>query len=307
MYHYVRCNKKEGTPQLHSLDIEKFKQQLDWLESEFELLTYDELLFLQKNKKPVGKNRYLLTFDDGLMDHYRYVYPELKKRNLEGLFFLNSQPYIEKRPLDVHMTHFISEKIGPHHFFNEAVEILKRENVSLESHHSTDRYIYDTESYLKLKKMMNYQLDYSFREKMLEEIFLKYFDDFQSFIGGIYLSQKNIHEMAEGGMIFGNHTHSHKVLSRLSVEEQKNEIDKCQDFLSSLISQKNIPFCYPYGHDFTYTEDTKRIITNRGINIAFVNVKGTMKLEVDHGLELKRYNTNELPPLKTFEEKELVI
>lgn len=78
MYHYVRDNEVENTPNLHSLDRNDFKKQLDWLQIHFESISYEEYDKCIKENLPFPDNKFLLTFDDGLKDHYKYVYPELK-------------------------------------------------------------------------------------------------------------------------------------------------------------------------------------------------------------------------------------
>ena len=54
----------------------------------------------------------LLTFDDGLSDHYQYVLPELRRRGLWGIFYIPAGPYQSGRMLDVHCIHLLIGRYG---------------------------------------------------------------------------------------------------------------------------------------------------------------------------------------------------
>jgi len=91
MYHYVRKHSKEF-PYFKYLHIKDFKKQLDYFEQKFGFVKKDDFINafnIKNNKMPQGV---VLTFDDGLKDHYKYVLPELLKRNLWGIFYINYRP-----------------------------------------------------------------------------------------------------------------------------------------------------------------------------------------------------------------------
>ena len=85
-YHYVRNYEKEF-PNLKILRFNKFKKQLNFLSKNYKIIDYFELLKALETGKKLPKNACWLTFDDGYIDHYKFVLPELKKRNIKGSFF----------------------------------------------------------------------------------------------------------------------------------------------------------------------------------------------------------------------------
>ena len=81
MYHYVRPF-DYAYPYLNSLDLNVFKRQLDYFERKYGFLSQQEYKdAVSEGENPTGV---VLTFDDGLKDHVRYVAPELKKRGLRS-------------------------------------------------------------------------------------------------------------------------------------------------------------------------------------------------------------------------------
>jgi peptidoglycan/xylan/chitin deacetylase (PgdA/CDA1 family) len=294
MYHYVRDNNTENTPNLKSLDIKKFKSQLNWLCKHFKPLSMNDYFTCIDKKIPFPQGTFMLTFDDGLKDHYNYVYPELKKRGLWGFFFINSKVYQEKIPLEVHMTHFILDKIGSEDFTERVSKRLKDFSIKNVTHNNDNVYRYDDKSYSAIKNMMNYSLDFAIRDKILDEIFHSIFDSKEMFIKSVYASETELKEMHKNGMIIGCHTHAHRVLSRLSIEDQKSDLVRNKKFISDLLDIEHPVFCFPYGHKHTYTKETLKIIEKQGFHSAFNTVRSITNLESNGKYELSRIDTADL-------------
>ena len=87
MYHYVRPI-SQNYPYFKNLDIETFKRQLDYFEDEYGFISKEDYFYAIKNRKKI--DGVVLSFDDGLKDHYLHVLPELKKRNLWGTFYITT-------------------------------------------------------------------------------------------------------------------------------------------------------------------------------------------------------------------------
>ena len=91
MYHYVRPDSSR-LPFFRHLHIDDFRQQLDYFETNYELI--DRERFLDSlNTGVAAPNGCVLTFDDGFKDHYQYVLPELTSRGLWGVFYVPTGMY----------------------------------------------------------------------------------------------------------------------------------------------------------------------------------------------------------------------
>ena len=110
MYHYVRPIKKSSYPLIKGLEMDAFRMQLSYLEKNYKIITMESLIRLAKKNISLPDNSCLLTFDDGYKDHYVHVFPELKKRNLQGSFFPTAKAVVEGTVLDVNKIHFIIAK-----------------------------------------------------------------------------------------------------------------------------------------------------------------------------------------------------
>lgn len=82
MYHYVRPILGSKNPNIKGLEYVNFIKQLNYLEDYYKIISVEEIIYSIDKNKNIAKNSCWLTFDDGFTDHFKYVYPELKKRNI---------------------------------------------------------------------------------------------------------------------------------------------------------------------------------------------------------------------------------
>src|SRR6267143_4668092 len=107
MYHYVRPIKNGTYPQIKGLELEGFIRQMEFFRKNCNFITTMQLLSCIYDGKLVHENSILLTFDDGLKDHYLHVFPILQKFKVQGLFFPTAETIEANKVLDVHKIHFI--------------------------------------------------------------------------------------------------------------------------------------------------------------------------------------------------------
>jgi len=116
------------------------------------------------------------------------------------------------------------------------------------------------------------------------------------FARSLYVSRAQISEMAAGGMTFGGHTRTHRVLSRLSDDEQYDELADGFTLIRELTGQDSIPFCYPYGHPQTYNQATLEHLSKLGYSTAFNTVRRPLETADFERYALPRFDTRDLPP-----------
>ena len=127
MYHYVREIDGSKYPLLKGLEFNNFKKQIDFFSKNFNILDYFDFTTIIKNKKIPEKPSVLLTFDDGYIDHYQYVFPYLLKKKINGCFYPPILPLLNKMVLDVNKIHFILEKAKNKNFLIQDINfILKK-------------------------------------------------------------------------------------------------------------------------------------------------------------------------------------
>ena len=94
-----------------------------------------------------------------------------------------------------------------------------------------------------------------------------------------YLTVAQIREMKGQGIDFGGHTHTHPLLSTLSIEAATDEILRAKKLLEEWTGEKSTLFAYPNG---VYSRDHFRILDGLGYEAAFsvhpgANRAGTLR------------------------------
>jgi len=272
MYHYVRP-KRAGPPDYYYLDIEDFRRQLDYLQSTYGIVDRDTFLNAMRGNRPVPDEGVVLTFDDGLLDHYQFVYPELLERDLWGIFYVPTGPFVSGELLHVHKIHYLLGRHGGETLRDELRSIVTEEVVSDQKIEEFRRETYraqDTDERAKsIKRLLNYYVADEHRSDVMDRLDRRLPGTFPA-VSEFYLQPTHLREMQTDGFVIGSHTVTHPVLSNQSPQTQIDEIESSFDFLDTALDGVSVQtFCYPYGGSHTYTEATVSMLESVGCVFSF--------------------------------------
>jgi peptidoglycan/xylan/chitin deacetylase (PgdA/CDA1 family) len=303
MYHYVRDSAATPFPDIRALVPDLFERQLDWLQAHYTVVDLAAFEAAVDGTAPLPPNAALLTFDDGFIDHYEAVLPRLRARGLSGTFFLTENAYGD-RPhlLGVHKMHFLLARLGVEGFARavlQACDPLALPRGAARDVLGLDRW--DDAGARAIKNLVSHELPSEEAERVLDTLFVEHIGDPTRFATTLYLDTAKVRAMAAAGMTFGYHTRSHRLLSRLSREEQEAELHAGVAWIRSLTGQTRVSFCYPWGGPHTYTRETVRILRDSGYSVAFNTVRRRVSLDEDGRYELPRIDTRDLPPYTAAE------
>ncbi|MDX9860731.1 MAG: polysaccharide deacetylase family protein [Rhodospirillales bacterium] len=299
MYHYVREG-DASMPYFRHLDFANFRRQLDFFESEYGFVERDEFdAFLAKGTMPKKAGKVLLTFDDGFSDHYDYVYPELMRRRLWGAFYVPASPYLDNAMLDVHRIHLLCGTVAGQDLVNATVALV-HEDMMPDSRVSGFRNATYTkqnniQGITEVKRILNYYIDYKYRNYVVSKLCDKYQID--SSVEKFYMDKGGMSQMESDGMIIGSHSVSHPVMSKLTREEQRAEIESSFGFLRSFLRLERSTYCHPYGGFHTFNGDTIDLLNDHGVEFSF-NVESREIVRSDSvqsRQHLPRFDCNEFP------------
>jgi peptidoglycan/xylan/chitin deacetylase (PgdA/CDA1 family) len=296
-YHYVRDGSAAPFQGLHGLGADRFEQQLAGMQHDRALLDYTAFLDALDGRRPLATPGVLLTFDDGLSDHYTTVFPILKARGAAGIFFVSARTVgPPPRVLNVQKTQLLLAAIGSGALWEEVLGAVVAVRGWAPCHaFGPELYRYDTIADARIKHLLNYELPFEVVDPVLDALFRRHIGEEAEVGPALYLSEAMIREMARSGMTFGYHTATHRVLARLSEDEQRAEIEDGVRWIRTLTGQASVPFCYPHGHAHAYTTQTMRILRETGYSMAFTAVRGLSCPAAGARFELPRYDTRDMP------------
>ena len=296
MYHYIRDAERTPFPSLKALRLSEFSAQLDWLAAGRTAVPYSEF---ERWQAAPGAADFLLTFDDGFIDHYSAAFPALHARGWGGVFFVAGAALAgTPRLLNVHKTQFLLAALGAERFAEAVAGEARSDDATTALGHRREVYRYDDAPDLVAKHRLNYEMPAAEAERVLSALFARHLGDEVAFARDLYLSPAMIREMAAGGMTFGFHTETHPVLSRLDRAAQRREVAQGVAVIRELTGQTGVPFCYPYGHAHTYNTDTLAVLDEAGYSLAFTTARRLARAGQDPRLEVPRMDTRDLPPFE---------
>jgi peptidoglycan/xylan/chitin deacetylase (PgdA/CDA1 family) len=303
MYHYVRDTEQTLYPGLKTRSVSEFKGQLDYLERHYEFVKIEDIVAcLDGDEERLPENGVLLTFDDGYLEHYETVFPLLRERGIQGVFFPPAKPVIERHVLDVNKIQFILGTEPNLQVLIDAVNAAVIDNQKEYSLNSPEEYWvnhanpyrYDSAEVIFFKRMLQVVLPLELRTKILADLFEAHITkNEKDFADGLYMNADHLREMKSAGMALGSHGDTHRWLNSLSQQEQHQEISTSLKFLQTLgVSVREWIICYPYGG---YNDNLVELIQGLGCRIGFTVEPGISNLDEQNPLCLSRLDTNELP------------
>jgi peptidoglycan/xylan/chitin deacetylase (PgdA/CDA1 family) len=289
MYHYVRPD-EAALPHGHHLPLDAFRRQLDWCAEHRGFVKRDAFEAMARGQTSTLPNGVVLTFDDGLLDHYKYVFPELQARGLWGIFFVCTGPWVTGRLLDVHALQFALGMLGA----DRVGEILAPYFVAdlmdpdCRARFAEAPYARQTADAREtwIKRAFNWWLFPEVRVACVETLGRAVRWPTAS---EWYLSEDEADEMLSADMMIGMHTHTHPVLSFLSPRRQLAEIGPPFHYAPAL-------FAYPYGGDHAFTDDTKEAVEIADYDLAFsVDPRDVTPADLKDRWRIPRYDCNAFP------------
>lgn len=306
MYHYVRPIIGSEFPNIKGLEFEGFKRQLDYFQQRFNIVTVEEIIYSIKNQKKLVDNACWLTFDDGYKDHFKYVLPELLKRNLQGSFFPPKEAIVNDIVLDVNLIHHILAKCDDFYKLRMRLEQLCELNSiqKIDLKKFWDIYgvanRFDDRNIIYIKRILQHALPEDIRKKIINILFNEYVGISEKKLSSmLYMSIDEIKHLVNSGMHVGVHGAKHYWMNRLNIKGQELEIQESLNFIKEISSStKDWIMCYPYG---AYNSDTLSLLKKYGAIIgitADVTTEAKVReanLVMDNLLTLPRFDTNDFP------------
>jgi peptidoglycan/xylan/chitin deacetylase (PgdA/CDA1 family) len=246
--------------------IKHFKNELRYLKKNFEILSMDEAV--QRMKLGLGFKRpsVAITFDDGYQDNYTLAYPVLKKHGVSATIYLTTSligtmartwpDQIELALLKTKKDYFCFPSL-----FGDELNWITTEAQKKKAN------IKVAEA-LKLKPDME-------REKLMQEFFevLEVDGAHRKNQGPrMMLNWNEVKNMAQNGITFGAHSHTHPILSRMPPEKAKEDIFYSKKVIEENLGTKVQHFAFPNGRDQDFSEELRDYCREIGFeSVASVN------------------------------------
>jgi peptidoglycan/xylan/chitin deacetylase (PgdA/CDA1 family) len=257
-YHMVSDVSVPHVKHYKFLSTAEFEQDLDYLESRFQYLSYEQIVESRRSQtNGSSKTAICLTFDDGFAECLSVVRPILLRRGATCIFFIitdlidNRAAFFETRAslcVDAVLRHPVEE-----------VEAIFRE-LGLQSRARIAEATYHN---LVPKQMARYWSQFDERVRpmlvwllmtkpddaeLVDQLCRRLHVDVEGYVEKQrpYLSKEQILQLQSDGFTIGAHGCGHHRLQSLSVEQAEWEIVQSCRTIRDLTGQTSVPFAFPY-------------------------------------------------------------
>ena len=248
---------------------------------------FEELLIKFRPKSFNGKdnNKYIYTFDDGLIDHL-YIAKLLFKKKIKAIFFIPSAPVLEREMIDSHKIQFILASNNEEIILSNLLRIIKSEFVIEDDYLETfklskwENNIWTNEMIFITRILREFKTSLD-RKFLIDKLFTKFVtSDERDFSDNFYLNVKQVEEISNMDHIIGGHGHKSLDLRFCKRSEIKKEIFNSNKFISKFNSQKKL-YAYANGG---FNDYAIQILRDLNFKKAF-----TTNLECKCSKNIKRY------------------
>lgn len=264
IFNYHRVGDAERTefdPNVFSCDAAHFRAQIELLKSRFRVVTIKETLETLSRGKP-REHLALITFDDGYRDNFTTAYPILRDLGVPATFFLPTDFIgtskiqwwdeiawlVRHTQVDELKVSFTPQPIPVSHA--RIGNTIRRVLTAFKRAASNGE-----QKLAELRKALGVTMPSSASEQL-------------------FMSWDEAREMRAGGMDIGSHSHSHRILSHLSLAEQETELRTSKAILERELGEKVPSIAYPVGARDSFTQDTERLTQAAGYEVGFSFIAG---------------------------------
>lgn len=302
VYHYVRELSRTRYRGLKARSIEEFEGQLDYITRHYRVCTMREVVAAVRGERALPPNACILTFDDGLVDHFTVVFPRLVERGLSASFYAPVAAVEERRVLDTHKIQIIlAATPNPGKITRQILDMLEEYRGQWDLPTSEALYgqyaqpwQFDGPEVIFIKRVLLRGLPEPVRAAITQRLFEEHVGMDETMVAEeLYVDLAQLRAMVRQGMEVGGHGAEHVWLDSLPREEQEREIARTVAFLARVYGQPPVDWvmCYPFG---SYNTDTLDLLWRAGCALG-LTTRVDLAADLSARFELPRLDTNDLP------------
>lgn len=237
IYHDISNSNEPHHSEYYSTSINRFKEHIAYIQSRFSVISLDEMVL--NDTLSTDKQYASITFDDGFLSVLTVAFPLLKSKSIPFSIFLNRMA-IEKNQL------WLS-------------------NLILAKHDSTYlKNFFLAQDFDKSKLDTYYQNPIAWVMTHFEQVNPDKLVSNEWNYPKVYMNNEDVRFLEKQGVLIGNHTTNHTLLSKVKKDYLIDEITNNKLYLESLINKRISFFAIPFGKRTDYSEEVLKICKESG-------------------------------------------
>lgn len=231
--------------------LSQFKKEVVYFKKNYEVVGFDEVVHNLKHSLGFKRPSVAITFDDGYLNNYTLAYPIIKKYNIPATIYVATSLIgtNERTWTDQIESAFLATR--KHYFSLPAVFGDAKVRIQTQEEKK--------EANIKTAEALKIRPDDERRE-LIRELFAAVEvngDHAENLNSRMMLDWNEVKRMAENGITFGSHTHTHPILSRMAPEKAKKDILNSKKIIEEKLGIEIKHFAFPNGRDEDFSEELR--------------------------------------------------
>lgn len=275
------------------VSVEQFDKQIEILLRHFIPIQLEDITGAPEQ----AAGGFLITFDDGFMNNYRYALPVLKKYDLSAVFFITTGLVGTRKLL---WTEQVSRLLARTKRRTLKIFIDREYKFELDDEENRDAISKQIRTLMK-------RLPKTKRDTVLAQLYRQCIDvnpELESDEEDRYLfmTQDQIKDLIKHGQVIGSHTHTHPILSTLNEQDSMFELEQSKQLLEKWTDRTCMALSYPNGAVSDYREVQRKQLKKLNYRCAFTQIPRYNSAQI--GLyDLRRLNITAKMNPAVFEAK----
>lgn len=247
------------SPDLISATPQQFEEQMKFIAHRYSPISIQDVVHAAQGRKPLPKDAVLVTVDDGYLDFAEEIFPVCIRYGIQPLLFMPTA-FVGTGTFWWDKVYQIIHLSG----LNEIDTPVGHFSISTQSEKSA------------LQKRLTNALKYLPAEKATEwietthSVFVQLTAEQQHNT----LSWEELRQLVSAGVAVACHTHTHPILTRVSLEDARREVRISQELLQQQLGVTLPIFAFPDGKPNAYSDTLFNMLHSEGFEMLFLLVAG---------------------------------
>jgi peptidoglycan/xylan/chitin deacetylase (PgdA/CDA1 family) len=244
-----------------------FGRQMDYLAKWFNAVSLKQVVAWLDGRQDLPPYAALVTFDDGYLDNYGAAFPILRRHKLPALIFLTTAHIGTDAPFYWDLAAYCFAHTRRDHLALPDGRLAHWSNQE-----QLDRIGNDWIESMKTLPQTEKQIHVQRLPGLLGvSIPAGYFQ-------ALMMDWDQVREMKENGIEFGAHTMHHPILTRIPLQQAREEVMGSKARIEAELGETVLGFAYPNGQSSDLNKSIEGIVAESGIRAAFTLLSGPSSL-----------------------------
>lgn len=246
---------------------EEFNRQMDYLAKWFNVVSLQQVMEWLDGQRELPPYAALITFDDGYLDNYKTAYPILRQHNFPALIFLTTGHIGTDTPFYWDLAAYC--------FRHSQKDRLTFPDGRTEAWSNAEQRNQVSKNWVESLKALPQNAKQVLVESLPEALGVAVPE---GFFRKLMMNWDQVRELQKGGIEFGAHTIHHPILTRISLDQVREEVEGSKSKIEAELGEPVWSFAYPNGQASDLNDPIEKIIADSGIRAAFTLLNGPSSL-----------------------------